>query len=375
MRHLESATRGTHVPPADFFASYWRYQLWIFGGDPYFSPNLSLGSRDAARCGRRHEPSAADRLSVPLGPQLRGLPPDRRDAGEADMLAGMCRATDADVAGGRRRCHAANAEPFPVRTVNWFLPDIDSPFYGGHQHRPAHRRPRWPATTASRTGSSSSADGPTRAFFRSALAAAFPALAAVADRVHDGSYASHRSGCPRPTCRSPPCGPRPTRWRSSRTRRRKFYLVQDFEPMFYPAGTLYALAEETYRARASTASCNTENMRELYRDAYGGKGMSFMPAVDPTVFHAAVAAPSRTPATPVTVFVYARPGHWRNCWELASLALEEVKRRLGDRVRIVTAGSWARARGPAGRRRCDTSACSTTGRRASSTATATSASR
>ncbi len=42
------------------------------------------------------------------------------------------------------------------------------------------------------------------------------------------------------------------------------------------------------------------------------------------------------------MFVYARPGHWRNCWELASLALEELKRHLGDRVRIVTAGSWAR---------------------------------
>ena len=46
----------------------------------------------------------------------------------------------------------------------------------------------------------------------------------------------------------------------------------------------------------------------------------------------------------MTVFVYARPGHWRNCWELASLALEELKDRLGDRVRIVTAGSWARCR-------------------------------
>ena len=27
--------------------------------------------------------------------------------------------------------HAANAEPFDVKTVNWFIPDIDSPFYGG----------------------------------------------------------------------------------------------------------------------------------------------------------------------------------------------------------------------------------------------------
>ncbi len=58
------------------------------------------------------------------------------------------------------------------------------------------------------------------------------------------------------------------------------------------------------------------------------------------MFHAQ-GRPWRDENAPATVFVYARPGHWRNCWELASLALRELKDRLGDRVRIVTAGSWA----------------------------------
>jgi glycosyltransferase involved in cell wall biosynthesis len=58
------------------------------------------------------------------------------------------------------------------------------------------------------------------------------------------------------------------------------------------------------------------------------------------VFHAHD-RPFRSDDSPTTVFVYARPGHWRNCWELASLALRELKERLGDGVRIVTAGSWA----------------------------------
>ena len=53
----------------------------------------------------------------------------------------------------------------------------------------------------------------------------------------------------------------------------------------------------------------------------------------------------RRPDEPVTIFVYGRPGHWRNCWEMASLALEELKHRLGDRVRIVTAGAWAEGGG------------------------------
>jgi glycosyltransferase involved in cell wall biosynthesis len=69
--------------------------------------------------------------------------------------------------------------------------------------------------------------------------------------------------------------------------------------------------------------------------------MAFTPAVDRTVFHPH-GRPGRRRDEPVTVFLYSRPGHWRNCWELASVALAEAKRRLGDRVRFVTAGSWAR---------------------------------
>lgn len=54
-----------------------------------------------------------------------------------------------------------------------------------------------------------------------------------------------------------------------------------------------------------------------------------------------VVASTGLSGAPVTLFVYARPGHWRNCWELALPALNELKERLGDRIRIVTAGSWA----------------------------------
>jgi glycosyltransferase involved in cell wall biosynthesis len=121
--------------------------------------------------------------------------------------------------------------------------------------------------------------------------------------------------------------------------RRRFYLVQDFEPAFYPAGTLYAVAEESYRL-GLYALCNTERLERIYRGSYGGVARSFMPAVDRTVFHGR-GRPERTPGAPTTVFVYARPGHWRNCWELASLALVELKERLGDAVRILAAGSWA----------------------------------
>jgi glycosyltransferase involved in cell wall biosynthesis len=88
--------------------------------------------------------------------------------------------------------------------------------------------------------------------------------------------------------------------------------------------------------------CNTPGLLDLYRTRYGGSGTSFVPAVDTAVFHAHGRRPHGD-GGPVRIFLYSRPGHWRNCWELASLALEKVKERFGTGVHIVTAGSWANA--------------------------------
>jgi GT2 family glycosyltransferase/glycosyltransferase involved in cell wall biosynthesis len=337
LRHLESATRGSTVPTADFFASYWRYNPWLFGGDPYFNPNLSLGSRRPA-LRSPYEPTPQQRVSVPLGRKFAAFR-QRSDAGESRMLADMCRALPSDQV-RTDELHARNAEPFEVRTINWYIPDIDSPFYGGINS--ALRIADNLARTRGVQNRFVVWGSPPDHFVRSALAAAFPSLADSEIVFYDGTQASLDAVPPADVAIA-------TLWVTayavahSPGAKRKFYLIQDFEPMFYPASTLYALAEETYRL-GLYGLCNTDNLRQIYADDYGGKGMSFAPAVDPTVFHAR-RRHQRTPGSPVTVFVYARPGHWRNCWEMASLALEELKRRLGDRVRIVTAGAWATGEG------------------------------
>jgi GT2 family glycosyltransferase/glycosyltransferase involved in cell wall biosynthesis len=337
LRHLESATRGTTVPTSDFFASYWRYNTWLFGGDPYYNPNLSLGSREPA-LSSPHEPTPQQRVSVPLGRKFAAFR-QKSDAAESLMLADMCRALPSDTR-RNEELHARNAEPFEVRTVNWYIPDIDSPFYGGINT--ALRIADHLARTQGVENRFVVWGSPPDHFVRSALAAAFPALADSPIVFYDGTQQS--------LDRVPECDAAvATLWVTayalahSPGAKRKFYLIQDFEPMFYPASTLYALAEETYRL-GLYGLCNTDNLRQIYAEDYGGKGMSFAPAVDPAVFHAN-GRHQRTPGSPVTVFVYARPGHWRNCWEMASLALEELKRRLGDRVRIVTAGAWATGEG------------------------------
>jgi GT2 family glycosyltransferase/glycosyltransferase involved in cell wall biosynthesis len=333
VRHLESETRGENVPPEDFFTSYWRYQSWLRGGDLYFSPSLSLQSTEPLLRGDG-EPSALEVVGTVLNREF-SIFRQRSDEEESKMLARQCRA-DRDLERRVRERHGAESGPIDVRTVNWFLPEIDSPFYGGINT--AFRIAQRLALEHGVRNQFVLAAAPNEHYIRSAIAAAFPAIA--------DSTIVFTSGAPGPNLDSmPPADVSiATQWHTAYLAanfphtRRRFYLIQDFEPMFYPAGTNYALAEETYRL-GLYGICNTEHMRALYERRYGGEGMSFMPAVDGTVFHAAGRKEHRD--GPITVFTYARPGHWRNCWELASPALSELKRRLGQGVRIVTAGSWA----------------------------------
>jgi glycosyltransferase involved in cell wall biosynthesis len=119
--------------------------------------------------------------------------------------------------------------------------------------------------------------------------------------------------------------------RFNRTKR-KFYFVQDFEPLFYPAGSTYAQAEATY-SFGFFGIANTISLKNMY-SRYGGVAEYFNPCVDTELFHQAENPIRR----PFAVFFYGRPGHPRNCFELGIQALRLVKKELGSRVRIVCAG-------------------------------------
>jgi glycosyltransferase involved in cell wall biosynthesis len=114
----------------------------------------------------------------------------------------------------------------------------------------------------------------------------------------------------------------------------KFYMVQDFEPAFYPAGTLYALAEATYRL-GFAGIVNTPGLLDVYR-SYGNPGVSFIPAVEPQ--GTPVAKPTQARDVSVQVVVYGRPGTERNAFEVIAAACRILKERFGDRIRIVSAG-------------------------------------
>ena len=334
VRHLESVSRGTDIPVMDFYTSYWRYQPWLIGGDPFFSPALSLESRTPA-LKPPTEPAPLERVSATLGRDLKVFRQTTAEE-EATYLADLCRADDA-LKREIDLLHSTNAGPMRVESVNWYIPDIDSPFYGGihtafriadhlaRNHGVENRFVVW-------------GTGP-EPFVRSAMGAAFPSLAQCPIFFAPHDFTSDAPDIPECDVAIATLWVTAYAVAHARNARRKFYLIQDFEPMFYPAGTMYALTEETYRL-GLYGLCNTENLLRIYHEDYNGTGTSFMPAVDTTLFHPPEPSRRREERA-ATLFVYARPGHWRNCWELTSVALEEVKRQLGSRIRILTAGSWA----------------------------------
>ncbi len=118
--------------------------------------------------------------------------------------------------------------------------------------------------------------------------------------------------------------------------KRKFYFIQDYEPLFYPAGSTFAQTEATYRFGFDGVA-NTEGLKEVYEHEYGGRAVSLDPSVDTNVFYPNVHRQYKK--RQFTVFFYGRPGHPRNGFELGVEALKCLKRRMGNRVRIVTAGA------------------------------------
>lgn len=338
MRHMESATRD----PAggvrtDLFASWWHYQRWLTAGDPYFSPSLSLESHWPTLRPPGERPAAERMLEAmerPHGVFRQEL------LEETSRGLALAYPVGDSAAAAVASAHAEVSGRHDVRTLNWVLPPFDNPFYGGLAT--ITRLADLLARSEGVTQRFVICDREQREFYRSALSAAYPSLTGCELVFLGGDGLDEVDRIP------PADAVIATMWTTAYvaavapSQGRRFYLVQDHEPTFYPAGTLYALAEETYRL-GLYGICNTEPIHDMYTNRYGGSASWFLPAVDRSVyFPPERPRHSERPAgEPVRIFVYARPGHWRNCWEIAEPALHRLKERHGDNVHIVTAGSWA----------------------------------
>jgi glycosyltransferase involved in cell wall biosynthesis/SAM-dependent methyltransferase len=115
----------------------------------------------------------------------------------------------------------------------------------------------------------------------------------------------------------------------------KFYMLQDDESLFYPAGSTSSLVNATWEF-GFKGICNTVTMRDLYAGR-GAEAEFFNPCVDGDVFYPRTSRDSEERG-PHTLFCYARPTHSRNCFEIIIEVIRILKRRLSDKIAIVTAG-------------------------------------
>jgi GT2 family glycosyltransferase len=332
VRHHESVTRGAGaIPESDFFASYWRYHSWLSGEDPFWSPNLSRAA-SVPQLRPKDEASPLRFTFQALGRPWGVVKQTMGISDEAKSLLATASVNREHVE-SIRALHDAEPGHLDIRSVNWFIPDIDMPFFGGLNtcFRLAAKLKRDHGVTNRFVVFGS----PMKHWVQTAVAAAFPELRDAEVHYYQG-LDDQLQEIPEADAGVATLWLTAMHLAKATGMRRKFYLVQDYEPGFYPASSMFAMTEESYRL-GLYGLCNTRSMHEIYHDLYDGEGTWFSPAVDRTVFNPH-GRREKAQDEPVTIFAYARD-HFRNCWELAYEALRQIKRMHGDRVKIIAAGA------------------------------------
>lgn len=108
--------------------------------------------------------------------------------------------------------------------------------------------------------------------------------------------------------------------RSSDKESTRGYFIQDFEPWFFPKGTHYALAEETYKFGFKGITAGSW-LSDLVAKEYG---MSAIPIGFPADLETYRKIEIARPENIVKVFFYARPPTPRRDFELGLLALQDL---------------------------------------------------
>ncbi len=230
--------------------------------------------------------------------------------------------------------HRIHADPLEIKRIIWFIPGINNPYWGGIHtilrfadfFKESHGVENCFAVTGNYS----------EAAIRNSISIAFPIL-----KNEEIFFLKRQRDLEKlPSGDVSICSQWKTAFFSLKFNKvkRKFYFIQDYEPLFYPAGSISALIEETYRF-GFFGITNTISLKKIYDSYYGGCSISFTPSIDRTIFYPPL---SRKNDDKKTVFFYARPDHPRNGFELGISALEKLKQKMGDQVRIVTGGAtWS----------------------------------
>jgi glycosyltransferase involved in cell wall biosynthesis len=120
----------------------------------------------------------------------------------------------------------------------------------------------------------------------------------------------------------------------------KYYLVQDYEPNFYAAGTVFGAIEHTYRLGYSCIA-NTPGVGDTCR-RYTQDVVHFLPGVDTATFRPDLL--KQAPGSPKHLVLYGRPGNSRNCFALIAEMIVHLKQQMGNDILIQSVGeAWREA--------------------------------
>jgi len=293
-----------------------------FEFEPYYNVNLSAENLPKLR------------LVKPQPIHLRPASPKIVDkySEDAIQLAKYFDCSQFDINSNMPKNLSFGYNPIDARIMNWYLPSFSSIYYGGIMtimrlafYLYVNKGISSNFIIMDKVDSADVSKQICGAFFDFKFTVStifdYPSLAAVPDA--DYSVA--------------------TLWTTAYTvlkiknTRIKIYMIQDWEPLFYPAGSTMAQVELTYKFRFYGIA-NTISLKNLYDNFGLNKTVVLSPAVDLNLFNPPLNN-KRPQSSPKKLFYYARPDTPRNCFEIAINALKIVKSTLGSDVEILCAGA------------------------------------
>ncbi len=337
LKHLESATHQRVIPKNDFILSRHKYGKYLLSGDPFFNPNLSLWSTLPTFKAKTEE-----KIESFLGHFLQNLDKEniqvrsryQKPISETQSIVSWYDCTKRDIEVSKKT-HKTYKGEIKIKSINWFIPEFTHVYYGGiytilcfanYLKERKQISSRFNIVTGLREFDANKI-----------ISMAFPSLSNSSTRLLN-NY-KDLSGIPYADASIA------TLWTTAyyllkfNNTKRKFYFIQDCEPLFYQAGSVSAQVEATYRF-GFYGLTNTITLKDIYQAEYEGVAEYFTPCVNTRIFHPGnrfhsdIVRPDR-----LKVFFYGRPGHARNAFELGIAALTNLKNRLGDKVQIVSAGA------------------------------------
>jgi GT2 family glycosyltransferase len=340
--HHEAASRGSCIPSVDFEFSLRSYREFLPLRDPYYNPNLTLLKTDCS-LKMQDEKDTVRKIreeAVQWARSCEGTAHEEKQSKSSEMIA-MIEAFDysiGDIESSRQLMAEFTRNRPAIKSINWFIPYFHHVYYGG-------------IYTILRFAEYFSGKGIRSRFVlydspailesdvTAKIQAGFP-------QMRDFEVFIRR----RPDVNVIPYADISiaTLWTSAyrllqfRHTRGKFYFIQDYEPLFYPAGSSYALAEATYRF-GFHGIINSPGLYNFIADNYDIQADYFVPAVDHAVFFPSDKS-FEEKERKLKLFFYGRPQHDRNAFDLAIATAKKIKAHMGHRIEIVSAGSdWSPA--------------------------------